>query len=222
MFPGQYHYMTSRVVYIPGGSFQSGGHNVFSDTPAAPLDPTDLINTDPLLGPLADNGGPTLTQALLPGSPAIDAGTAVSGVTTDQRGVPRPQGNAPDIGAFEVEVPHTGFYALSEPSIAYGTATVTVSGNIEFGKQVPTGKVVITLNNVAQSAPIDPFRGHFSAVFAATGLHVSAVALYDHLQLCGGRRLARGNRDRAAYGNPGATDHHRQRRERRLWLRPEA
>ena len=65
------------------------------------LDPTDLINTDPLLGPLADNGGPTFTQALLPGSPAIDAGVAVAGVTTDQRGVPRPQGTAPDIGAFE-------------------------------------------------------------------------------------------------------------------------
>jgi hypothetical protein len=175
VFPAQYHYMTSRVIYIPGGSFQSGGHNLFSDTPAAALDPTDLVNTDPLLGPLADNGGLTLTQALLPGSPAIDAGTAVPGVTTDQRGVPRPQGNASDIGAFELEVPHTGFYALSEPSIAYSTATVTLSGNIQFGKQIPTGKVVITLNNVAQSVPIDAFRGHFSAVFAASGLHVSSA-----------------------------------------------
>ncbi len=56
---------------------------------------------DPLLGPLADNGGPTLTIALLSGSPAIDAGISVLDVTTDQRGVPRPQGYAPDIGAFE-------------------------------------------------------------------------------------------------------------------------
>ena len=62
----------------------------------------ELANTDPLLGPLADNGGPTLTIALLPGSPAIDAGRVVPGVTADQRGVPRPQGAAPDIGAFEV------------------------------------------------------------------------------------------------------------------------
>ena len=59
----------------------------------------DLINTDPLLGPLANNGGPTQTMALLPGSPAIDAGVTVAGVTTDQRGVLRPQGFAPDIGA---------------------------------------------------------------------------------------------------------------------------
>jgi hypothetical protein len=82
-------------------SVVSLGHNLFSDTPAVPLDPTDLVSTDPLLGPLADNGGPTKTQALLPGSPAIDAGIAVPGVTTDQRGVPRPQGAAPDIGSFE-------------------------------------------------------------------------------------------------------------------------
>jgi hypothetical protein len=86
---------------VEAAAFVSLGHNLFSDTPSVALDPTDLINTDPLLGPLADNGGPTLTQALLPGSPAIDAGIAVPGVTTDQRGIPRPQGIAPDIGAFE-------------------------------------------------------------------------------------------------------------------------
>jgi hypothetical protein len=84
-----------------GGAFVSGGHNLFSDTPAVTLAPTDLINTDPLLGPLADNGGPTFTQILLPGSPAIDAGVSVPGVTTDQRGIPRPQGRAADIGAVE-------------------------------------------------------------------------------------------------------------------------
>ena len=53
------------------------------------LNPTDLVNTNPLLGPLAGNGGPTQTMALLPGSPAIGAGVAVAGVITDQRGVPR-------------------------------------------------------------------------------------------------------------------------------------
>jgi hypothetical protein len=84
-----------------GGVFRSGGHNLFTDVPAVSLDPTDLTDTDPLLAPLGDNGGPTPTQALLPGSPAIDAGAPVTGVTTDQRGVPRPQGLVPDIGAFE-------------------------------------------------------------------------------------------------------------------------
>jgi hypothetical protein len=57
--------------------------------------------TDPKLGPLADNGGPTLTMALLPGSPAIDAGDDDDAPPTDQRGHPRPVGIAADIGAYE-------------------------------------------------------------------------------------------------------------------------
>jgi hypothetical protein len=56
---------------------------------------------DPKLGPLTDNGGPTLTMALLPGSPAIDAGDTAAAPPTDQRGVPRPFSLAADIGAFE-------------------------------------------------------------------------------------------------------------------------
>jgi hypothetical protein len=57
--------------------------------------------SDPKLGPLANNGGPTLTMALLPGSPAIDAGNTSLASATDQRGVPRPFGVAVDLGAFE-------------------------------------------------------------------------------------------------------------------------
>jgi hypothetical protein len=56
---------------------------------------------DPKLGPLADNGGPTWTMALLPGSPAIDAADTASAPPTDQRGFPRPYGPAADLGAFE-------------------------------------------------------------------------------------------------------------------------
>ncbi|MEM9773689.1 MAG: choice-of-anchor Q domain-containing protein [Chloroflexota bacterium] len=55
------------------------------------------------LGPLQDNGGPTWTHALLPGSAAIDAAVADPEITTDQRGVARPQGNAPDVGAIEAK-----------------------------------------------------------------------------------------------------------------------
>ncbi len=90
---------------VASSAFSSLGHNLFSDDPSVSLDPTDLVNTDPLLGPLANNGGPTLTQALLPGSPAINAGIPVAGVTTDQRGAPRPLSGATDIGAFEVQPP---------------------------------------------------------------------------------------------------------------------
>jgi uncharacterized repeat protein (TIGR01451 family) len=58
---------------------------------------------DPLLGPLADNGGPgMLTYALLPGSPAHNAADGVTCPATDQRGIPRPQGAACDLGAYEM------------------------------------------------------------------------------------------------------------------------
>jgi uncharacterized repeat protein (TIGR01451 family) len=61
------------------------------------------MNADPKLAPLAENGGPTETMALLAGSPAIDAGDSAFCPATDQRGFPRPQPPAGtcDIGAFE-------------------------------------------------------------------------------------------------------------------------
>lgn len=52
----------------------SSGFNIFEDTPTGHTDTSDLINTNPLVGFLQDNGGPTLTRTLQAGSPAIDAG----------------------------------------------------------------------------------------------------------------------------------------------------
>lgn len=60
-----------------------------------------LLSTDPMLAPLANNGGVTETMALVPGSPAINAADPATSAPTDQRGVTRPQGNGFDIGAFE-------------------------------------------------------------------------------------------------------------------------
>jgi len=84
-------------------SFISGGHNLSSDATCATYltQPTDLNGTNPLLGPLGDNGGATPTHVPDPGSPAIDHGQCLQDVATDQRGVPRPQGSACDIGAVE-------------------------------------------------------------------------------------------------------------------------
>jgi CSLREA domain-containing protein len=59
--------------------------------------------TDPLLGPLADNGGFSQTRATLDGSPALNAGNNSLCPETDQRGIARPQGPQCDIGAFEAE-----------------------------------------------------------------------------------------------------------------------
>ncbi|MGY8686385.1 MAG: choice-of-anchor Q domain-containing protein [Verrucomicrobiales bacterium] len=63
---------------------------------------TFMIVADPLLGDLADNGGPTRTVTLLDGSPAIDAGSSTSTSPTDQRGAFRPSGGLPDLGSLEI------------------------------------------------------------------------------------------------------------------------
>ncbi len=87
--------------YVLSNSLTDGGNNLSSDNSFPFTMPGSHNNVNPLLGPLANNGGPTLTVALLPGSPAIDAASSASSTPTDQRGLPRPYGSASDIGAFE-------------------------------------------------------------------------------------------------------------------------
>lgn len=99
---------------ITGGGIPvtSQGNNLSSDAscntaPSTWLSTaTDLNSVDPKIGALANNGGPTLTHALLADSPALSAGGAVAGITIDQRGAARE--NPPDIGAFELANISTG------------------------------------------------------------------------------------------------------------------
>jgi hypothetical protein len=77
------------------------------------------INADPLLGPLANNGGLTQTMALLSGSAAIDAGSDANCESTDQRGGARPQGSHCDIGAFESGAPVTYVPSFSDVPTDY-------------------------------------------------------------------------------------------------------
>ena len=83
------------------GSIISAGHNIASDSSCNLTGDGDLTDTNPMLESLQDNGGPTFTHALMPTSPAIDAGN--TSLTQDQRGIARPQGLADDIGAFELK-----------------------------------------------------------------------------------------------------------------------
>ena len=97
---------------ISGATVTSQGYDLDSTNSCGFNQPTDLTNTNPQLGPLADNGGPTMTMALAGTSPALDKGKAASGMTTDQRGKPRPVdlpgipaaagGDGSDIGALEL------------------------------------------------------------------------------------------------------------------------
>ena len=82
-----------------GGTLASRGHNVDADGTCRFDGPGDRSGVDPMLAPLADNGGPTDTMALLEGSPAIDEGDACP--ATDQRGATRAQGARCDAGALE-------------------------------------------------------------------------------------------------------------------------
>lgn len=95
-----------------GGTISSLGYNIESSTSCGFTNTGDQQNTDPKLGPLQNNGGPTKTHALATNSPAIDAGQASCGIATDQRGEPRPvdyPGVGPvgealcDVGAYELQ-----------------------------------------------------------------------------------------------------------------------
>jgi len=75
-----------------------------------------LIETEPQLEPLAENGGPTETMALRSTSPAIDSANGAACPATDQRGVSRPQGSGCDIGAYEYQPPGGGGEEQSTPT----------------------------------------------------------------------------------------------------------
>lgn len=108
-----------------GGSGTIAGANNLIGTSDLTV-PGDTLTADPQLQPLADNGGPTLTHALSPGSPAIDAGNNLATLAFDQRGdgYPRVSGLATDIGAFEYQ------QAFAAPTLtkAFVPETVVIEG----------------------------------------------------------------------------------------------
>jgi hypothetical protein len=127
------------------GVLVSDGHNIGGDASCGFNGPGDLNSTNPLLGPTTNNGGPTPTNLPLCNSPAIDAvpvadSTDVNGVpiTTDQRGVSRPQGAASDIGAVEVFRSQT----LTIPSKA-GPWSPALNPTFDYGVHDNTPPVVI-------------------------------------------------------------------------------
>lgn len=112
------------------------GYNLSDDDGGGLLNqPGDQINTDPLLGPLQDNGGPTFTHALLPGSPAIDAGDPnfTPPPDYDQRGTdfPRVFNGRVDIGAFEVQTVTPTYAGQVQPPINIdGTSVFSASRGV--------------------------------------------------------------------------------------------
>jgi predicted outer membrane repeat protein len=116
---------------ILGGMITSHGYNVSSDDGGGFLNgPGDQINTDPILGPLQDNGGPTFTHALLPGSPALNAGDPnfTPPPFFDQRGsgFDRVRNGRLDVGSFEEQALLNTPTPTSTPT-ATPTATATAT-----------------------------------------------------------------------------------------------
>ncbi|MFO1477631.1 MAG: choice-of-anchor Q domain-containing protein [Verrucomicrobiota bacterium] len=126
------------------GLLTDGGYNLSSDASCQFTNAGSLNNTNPLLAPLADNGGPTPTHALLPGSPAIDAADDVAAPIADQRGMLRPVGPHSDIGAFE--------YASYDPPCVYSVDTTNV-----------------TCSAAAQTAGVTVIAGYYCDWTAAGG-----------------------------------------------------
>ncbi len=169
------------------GSFTSLGHNLIGDTNGGNgFVASDLLNVNPQLGPLQNNGGPTQTMALLPGSPAIDAGGNTNAPTYDQRGpgFPRIVNGTIDIGAFEVQsgtstqassLAVTGFPSSITAGVA-GSFTVTVqnadgttdtnyTGTVHFTSS--DGQAVLPADYVFTAA--DAGRHTFSATLKTAG-----------------------------------------------------
>jgi hypothetical protein len=122
------------------GVFSSNGHNLISldEGSSGFINGVlgDIVGSgtaiNAMLGALTNNGGPTLTCALLFGSPAIDAGDdtllgAPWNLMTDQRGLPRKSGTQCDIGAFEIQWPSNPFRFASCTRSADGSIQITVT-----------------------------------------------------------------------------------------------
>ncbi len=135
---------------------ESNGHNLIGTGPAtAEFDQSgDQVGvTDPGLEPLADNGGPTQTHALKTDSPAIGNADPDDFPETDQRGVERPQGAAPDVGAFELEqeaqpVPAVG---LDPQSVDCESQRAGTTSDPESVTVTNTGDADLSVEDVALS-----------------------------------------------------------------------
>lgn len=177
-------------ILFAGNSFQSLGFNLVGagNAIAAFNQPSDQIGVlDLKLGPLADNGGPTKTHALLSGSPAIDAGdpAAVAGVGTvpevDQRGVPFTRvidgdgagGLRIDIGAYELHIlpPATptllGDYnlngAVDAADYVVWRKTLDVGGVAAFAGADGSG------NGVIDQPDYDVWRANYGSILPPPG-----------------------------------------------------
>jgi hypothetical protein len=137
-------------------TFTSQGHNLIGDgRDGSGYVSTDLVGTtanpiDPKLGPLQDNGGPTPTMALLPGSPAVDAGDSSELGVADQRGVVRSGGV--NIGAYQASA---SAFVLTAPD----TVTAGAPFDVTVTAVDPFGQVALGYTGTVTFSTSDPDLG---------------------------------------------------------------
>lgn len=140
-----------------GDTITSAGNNIDSGTSCNFSSSGDLSNTDPLLGTLGDNGGATLTHALLAGSPAINAADNAACAADpinniDQRGVLRPQGAFCDIGAVE----ETSSLAIAKVSINQDGEPIQPGERITYTVSVTnTSSLTATGGIISDTVPVN-------------------------------------------------------------------
>ncbi len=177
----------------------SRGYNIFSSVSSCSSPGSLDILGDPLVGALADNGGPTPTAALLPGSPATDAGDPAGCadfqgflLTTDQRGEPRPVGPRCDIGAYEVQPPTTTTTTLPGTGCAHAATLPSVDCRLAALRILVTSKVPAGALQTQLLGALTQTRGKTSQVEAlraagkkrparsALGRAISALGSFTH------------------------------------------
>jgi CSLREA domain-containing protein len=135
---------TGATVDNCASAVTSQGHNLSDDDGCGLTQAGDQQGVQVLLGPLTGNGGPTDTEAVLPGSLALDAGAGCPAI--DERGVSRPRGGACDVGAYERASPLAATTAAT--NIAFSSATVNgmvdpsfreTTAQFEFGRTTDYG-----------------------------------------------------------------------------------
>ncbi len=136
---------TNGDISVTGGGSVSptSGFNLVGTVAAGILingvDGNQVGVANPELGPLAENGGPTQTIALLPGSPAIDAGSNAldAGQATDQRGpgLVRVYNGTVDIGAYELQPA-----SIVSISVGWGTQTAALQTAADGVRLLPAGR----------------------------------------------------------------------------------
>lgn len=132
------------------GTIVSLGNNLDSDGSCGLSAPGDLGNTNPMIGPLADNGGPTPTHALLPGSPAIDhIPTVQCSGAYDQRKIvrPYPRRGACDIGAYEFSLAGDIFFLRERVKSGYRAGAINKAQEYALLDPLRAAEVAATMGN---------------------------------------------------------------------------